>query len=81
MKCNNCRFIKYDWYNDNKCTCPSNTSIEYDGSYNKIYKTCSELNPNYNCKNFKPDFMFKIKMFIGKIQGIYYKRKYPEWFL
>lgn len=81
VKCFNCKYIKFEDYSDNTCTNPINTKLEYDGTYNKIHPYCRDINSKNDCKDFKPNLIMKFKMFISKIQKVYYMKKHPEWFL
>lgn len=81
VKCSNCKYIKFEYYGDSKCTNPINTKLEYEGTYNKTQPYCRYINLNNDCKDFKPNLRMKFKMFIGRIQKVYYMKKHPEWFL
>ena len=63
-RCHNCKYIKYEYYDDSKCKAPSTFSVLYDGVYKKNYNYCKNIRPknvDEECKYFKSDFIFKIK--------------------
>ena len=64
--CNNCKFYIYNQYSEN--TCSLHYDIECD-SYSrwKCYYRCSRVNVNNECKDYKPSFFRKVKLFVRRI--------------
>ena len=77
-KCHNCKFIKYEMYNDNKCKAQFKFDTT-DGYYSKQFPSAASVRGDKeDCPHYKHNWIMKIKLKIGYIQGCWYSRKFPE---
>jgi hypothetical protein len=76
--CHNCKFIQYEMYSSHKCK--ANFTLDNsNGTYKKRYKNASDVRIDEgNCEFYKHNWVMKLKIRIGSIQGWWYSRKMPE---
>ena len=76
--CQNCKFFSPEMYSAHKCKA-NFTLGNSNGTYKKKYKSVDDVRISEElCEFYKHNWVMKIKLKIGSIQGWWYNKKFPE---